>query len=150
MISPTVFLAALVVGTAALFIGQILVRRVHQHRLMNLAREWRMHYAPDDRFSLAARVAERLPVPGAADVRVVDLIYGMDEGTRRYVFSAHYTRGVVRWKRRGMCVASLSEIPDRMGGNWSPLHVAPMNEGIVEQYRKANEETGFVNQPDPS
>jgi hypothetical protein len=131
MIPPFLFLAILIVATFALMIVQLLSNRVHRRRLIGLAREWRMHYAPDDRFNLAARVAERLPQPGAADVRIVDLIYGSEQGTRRYVFSAHYTRGVVRWKRRERCVASLAETKEI----WTSLTVAPSQLSVVEQYR---------------
>ncbi len=90
-----------------------------------------MHYAPDDRFNLAPRVAARLPLVGAADVRIVDLIYGSEQGARRDVFCAHYTRGVVRWKRREKCVASLSESQEK----WSDLIIAPAALSLVEQYR---------------
>jgi hypothetical protein len=132
MISPILFLAFLVACTVALLIAQLFVGRVHQRKLTALAREWRMHYAVDDRFNLAARVAERLAMPGASDVSVVDLIYGTEQGTRRYIFSAHYTTGVVRWKRRAQCVASLSEMS---GNQWSPMATAKGDLSLVEQYR---------------
>src|SRR5690242_13855208 len=131
MIPPLLFFAVLLIGTLALFLVQVSADRVHRRRMTALAREWRMHYARDDRFNLAPRVAERLSVPGAADVRIVDLIYGSEQGTRRYVFSAHYTRGVVRWKRREKCVASLSETREE----WTGLVVAPAELSLVEQYR---------------
>jgi len=133
MISPMLFFAILLAVTIALLIGQLLADRIHRRTLIALARQWRMHYAPDDRFDLAARVAERLSVSGAADVRIVDLIYGTERGTRRYVFCAHYTRGVVRWKRRARCVASLTETPE----GWSALQCAPEKLSMVEQYRQA-------------
>jgi hypothetical protein len=132
MIPPLLFFVVLLAGTIAALLVQLASDRIHHRRLVGLAREWRMHYAPDDRFKLAPRVAERLSLPGAADVRVVDLIYGAEQGTRRYVFSAHYTRGVVRWKRRARCIASLSESKE----GWSVLNVAPADLSVVEQYRK--------------
>jgi hypothetical protein len=133
MVPPTLFLAILIAFTLLLLIAQLVLDRTRHRKLISLAREWRMHFAPDDRFNLAARVAEKLSLPGAADVRIADLIYGSEEGTRRYVFSAHYTRGVVRWKHREKCVASLSENKDQ----WSPLNVAPGELSVVEQYRAA-------------
>ena len=133
MIPPLLFFAVLLAGTIGLLLAQLSARRIHQRQLINLAREWRMHYAADDRFDLAARVAERLPLPGAADVRIVDLIYGMEHGTRRYVFSAHYTQGVVMRKRRLQCVASLSESNEV----WSALKVVALEGAVVEQYRLA-------------
>ena len=116
MVPPLLFLAILTAPTIALLIVQFIVDRSRHRKLTALAREWRMHYAPDDRFSLAARVAERLSLPGAADVRIVDLIYGSEQGTRRYFFSAHFTRGVVRLKRRETCVASLQASKERWSG----------------------------------
>src|SRR5436305_11240668 len=118
MIPPLLFFAVLLIGTLALFIVQVLADRVHRRRMTALAREWRMHYAADDRFNLAPHVAERLSLPGAADVRIVDLIYGSHQGTRRYVFCAQYTRGVVRWKHRQQCVGALAETKDV----WSDLN----------------------------
>ena len=129
---------ALACGTLATFAARLLFNQVHHRKLMVLAREWKMHYAPDDRFELAARVAERLPIPGAADVCVVDLIYGTEQGVRRYVFCAHYTTGVVRRKHRAKCVASLCEAPNREGGEWSGLVIAPPDLSMLEQYRDAS------------
>ncbi|HEX3356647.1 MAG TPA: hypothetical protein VHS31_06655 [Tepidisphaeraceae bacterium] len=137
MISPILFLVVISAGTIALLIVQFLAGRVHQRKLTTLAREWRMHYAADDRFDLAARVAERLAMPGASDVSVVDLIYGMEQGRRRYIFSAHYTTGVVRWKRRAQCVASLSETA---GDKWSSIAFAKAELSLVEQYRSLVED----------
>src|SRR5689334_3559921 len=138
MISPMALFLALVTGTLATFVARRLADKVHRRQLISLAREWQMHYAPDDRFQLAPRVAERLPTPGAADVCVVDLIYGTEHGVRRYVFAAHYTTGVVRRKSRGMCVASLCETPSREGGDWGGLVIAPQELSMVEQYRDAS------------
>ena len=139
IVSPLLFLAILVGATLVLLFAQRFSDRVHRRRLIGLAREWRMHYAPDDRFNLAARVAERLPLPGAADIRIVDLIYGSDQGTgtRRYVFCAHYTHGVVRWKHREKCVASLAETKEQ----WSSLDIAPKELSMVEQYRSVGSQT---------
>jgi hypothetical protein len=136
MIPPLLFFAILVAGTIAALLVQLAVDRIYHRRLVQLARDWQMHYAPDDRFNLAPRVAERLSLPGASDVRVVDLIYGMEKGLRRYVFAAHYTRGVVRWKRRARCVASLSESKH----GWSALKVAPADLSLIEQYRNVADE----------
>lgn len=97
-----------------------------------------MHYAADDRFNLAARVAEKLPLAGAADVRIVDLLYGMENGQRRYVFCAHFTQGVVTGKTREVCVASLSELNDE----WSELKIAQEQLPLVDQYREVGGREG--------
>jgi len=132
MIPPILFLAFLVAVTLGLFVFQLVLDGARHRKLIAVAREWRMHFAADDRFNLAPHVAERLSLPGSADVQIVDLIYGTEQGTRHYVFSACYTRGVVRWKRREKCVASLTEHKEQ----WSTLEVAPNELSLVEQYRK--------------
>ena len=134
MISPAIFFIACLAGTVALWLAQLSIRGIRRRRLTSLARERRMHYVTDDRFDLAPRVAERLPLAGAADVRVVDLIYGTENGVRHYIFSAHYTRGVVRWKRRRHCVASLLETPNASGAEWSKLAIAPADLPLLDQY----------------
>jgi len=74
-----------------------------------LARDKNLHFACDDRFKIAPKVAELLPTPGAADVRVYDVMYGKDGARYHFVFTVEWTEGVVRWKRRVRRVASFSE-----------------------------------------
>ena len=70
MISPLHFLIlSLLITILAVFI-QRFIRWRDRRALQALARQWGMHYAPDDRFRIADAVAQRFPVPGAADVRV--------------------------------------------------------------------------------
>src|SRR5437762_1933315 len=106
------FLVTLGVTVLALAL-QAILRRIHRRKLERLATEWKMHYSPDDRFRLAGRVAEMLPIPGAAQVRVMDLIYGNEKDGYRYLFSASFTEGVIRTKRRNVRVASFRETRDR-------------------------------------
>jgi hypothetical protein len=90
-----------------------ILRRRQRGALLDLARQWGMQYSPSDVFNLAPRIASHLPVMGASDVRVRDLIYGTDSrGGHRCVFSAEYTFGVVRSKVRRRCVACVVEILD--------------------------------------
>jgi hypothetical protein len=107
---------------------------LHRRRLAALAHRWNMHYAPTDRFKLAASVAEQLPEPGAADVLVKDLIYGSEGDTFRYLLTAEYTIGVVRAKRRRRQVCTFRETRVPGGGSFSPLVLAPQDRGVVEQY----------------
>jgi hypothetical protein len=139
MISPLIFLGVIVAGTIGVALWAGAGRKIKQQKLMKLARDWRMHYAADDRFGLAPRVAERLLLPGSAGVRVVDLIYGTEEGIRRYVFSARYSLGVIAGKRRISCVASMSEDCTGPIGVWSAMKVAKAEGGIIEQYKAVGE-----------
>src|SRR3954469_8768920 len=138
--SPTLFLIFTIALTFAAASVWSVVRGRHQRRLQQLAAEWRMHYSAGDRFRLADRVAEKLPIPGAASVSIVDLIYGNEHDRYRYVFGAEYTRGVLRSKKRVRCVATFTEPKDGTGGAaWSPLVVAPLELPLVEQYRHLRE-----------
>jgi len=135
--SPEYFLLLLIAVTLAAWLAHVVNRNRHQRRLRRLAAEWRMHYSPGDRFRLADRVAEKLPIPGAADVRVVDLIYGNEPAGYRYIFSAEFTRGVVRWKTRVRRVVSFSEPKDRTDANgWSALMLGDEQLPVVRQYEK--------------
>ena len=95
-----------------------------------------MHYCPTDRFRLADRVAERFPLCGAADVRVLDLIYGIEGDRYRYLFTAEYTLGTVSAKRRIRQAASFSE-PRHRESPQAPSEVtlAPADRPLPQQYR---------------
>ncbi len=103
------FFLSIVVTLVAVIVSHLLRRR-ERKVLYALAREWGMHYSAYDVFNLAPRVAAHLPVIGASDVLVRDLIYGMQPaGGHRYIFCAEYTAGVVRSKNRRRCVACVIE-----------------------------------------
>ncbi len=94
-----------------------------------------MHFSPRDQFDLAARVAERFPVPGAAELRVSDLIYGSDGTMYRYLFSAEYTTGVIYAKHRHLRVATFSEPKERSALRpRSELYVADESDDPIAQY----------------
>jgi hypothetical protein len=65
-----------------------------------LATEHRMHYSPGDPLRLTPRVAAHLSIPGAAGVRVIDLLYRTDEQNHYYIFTAEYTLGAAGPKHR--------------------------------------------------
>jgi hypothetical protein len=138
---PAYFLLLVVALTLAAWLAYVSRRGLQQRALRKLAAEWRMQYSPGDRFRLSDRVAERFPVPGAADVRVVDLIYGSTEhNCYRYIFSCEFTQGVVRLKRRGRRVATFSEPKDRStAADWSPLVLAPEDISTLEQYKRLHD-----------
>jgi hypothetical protein len=140
-----------VVMTVVAVIVSAVLRRRQREVLLDLARQWGMQYSPNDVFNLAPRIASQLPVMGASDVRVRDLIYGTDShGGHRCVFSAEYTAGVVRSKSRRRCVACVVEILDTPSAPpiaaqpafpgtpskiTSILQIAPTDLSIIEQYQ---------------
>jgi hypothetical protein len=138
--SPTSLLVLALTLTALAYSWRAVAVGRYQHRVAKLAERWRMHYAAADRFRLSDRVAERLAVPGAAQVRVSDLIYGNEEDRYRYVFLVAYTEGVARQKVRSRRVGTLCEPKDRTGpANWTPLVLAPEGLTILEQYEHLRE-----------
>jgi hypothetical protein len=105
-------------------------RLVYRH----LAKEHQMHYSSRDSLRLTPRVAAALPVPGAAAVRVIDLLYCTDESAHHYVFTAEYTLGAIGAKTRVRRAAVFSEPK----ANESPqlvIRLAPSNLPLIEQYR---------------
>jgi hypothetical protein len=136
MLSPLAFLLCLVALTALAAGLSQGARRKNSRALAALARQWQMRFLPDDRFHLAPRVAHGLPVPGAADVVVKDLIYGQDdESALRYFFTVEYTTGVLRGKRRHVAAATLTEAPAAaVGEGYSPVTLAPAHRSLVAQY----------------
>jgi hypothetical protein len=141
---------AAAVSILAVIVSAVLRRR-QRNVLLDLARQWGMQYSPNDVFNLASRIASHLPIMGASDVRVRDLIYGTDsQGGHRCVFSAEYTAGVVRSKTRRRCVACVVEIlatpsappiapqpafPGVPTKITSILQIAPTDLPMIEQYQ---------------
>src|SRR5687768_5839377 len=134
--TPLEFLALTLVLTAAAAGVNYIRRRRHISALRKLAAEQQMHFAAADPFHLAPRIAQRLPVPGAAAVRVLDLIYGVERQNYRYVFATEYTTGVLRSKRGVRRVATFSESREPSAqGEIGELLFAPTELPLVEQYR---------------
>jgi hypothetical protein len=138
VVSPLWFLALLGGVTLLAGVYQIVMRQRQMRELRRLAAQWQMRYTAGDRFRLAARVAERLGVPGASGVRVEDIIYGTEEDHYRYFFTAEYTAGVLRKKTDHRCVATFREPKDRRGGG-SELVVAGEELSRMEGYREVRE-----------
>jgi hypothetical protein len=134
--SPLDFLALVLSVTAAAVVWQEVIARQIRAQLLQLAREWGMHYSPGDRFNMAAALAPRLPMPGASNVRVVDLIYGLEQGFYRYVCRVQYTTGVMRSKHRhGFVVAFREPRGSNRPGAWTSFTVAPTDISIIEQFQ---------------
>jgi hypothetical protein len=134
--TPLEFLAFMLVMTAVAAAVHMIRRRRHLAALQKLARESDMHFSAADRFRLAPRIAERLPVPGAAAVRVLDLLYGVEQQNYRYVFATEYTTGVLRTKTGVRRVATFAESRDP-GAKSDNLELTFAPEGLtlIDQYR---------------
>jgi hypothetical protein len=138
-LSPLLVLGILLAISLIAYAGSVIWRQRRRGQLARLAREWHMQYSPGDVFQLAGRVAPGLPVIGAADVRVHDVIYGSEPGGYRCIFSAEYTAGVVRSRSRRRCVVSILE-PRTSGSDegahpWSMFKIALPDLPLLEQYR---------------
>ena len=124
-------------ATAVALLLEIIGRRRTRRVLRKLAAEWRMTYSRADSLRLTPRVAARFPVPGAANLRVTDVIYGIEFDRYRYVFLAEFTTGTVSAKRRQIRVATFSEPRDRQQRSRAaaPVVLAPPTGKLVDQYR---------------
>lgn len=133
--SPVMFLVLTVAVTGVAAAAQAIHSSRRRAAMRALAAEHGLHYSPGDRFGLAARVAERFPVPGVAAVAVSQLIYGIRGERYRYVFLTEYTQGVVRTKKRLRRVVALSEPRNQSQPICAELTLAPENLPLIEQYR---------------
>jgi hypothetical protein len=134
--TPYHFLLLVLGATAAAVAAHLVQRRRRRRALQELARSWQMHYSSRDLFQLAAQVASRLPEFGAADVTVLDVIYGNEADSHRYIFSAEYTLGVVQAKHRVVRVGGLRERKGSHGASGcSGLELADPSVPLLEQYR---------------
>jgi hypothetical protein len=107
-----------------------------RNELRELARRWQMHYSERDQLRLAARVAEQFPIPGVANLRISDIIYGRQNDVYRYIFTAQYTTGIVRTKHRPIRVASFVEPRDSLQPRCVvSIELAPADRPLMEQYR---------------
>jgi hypothetical protein len=123
----------ILVTVAAWLIDRWLHRRCHA-AFREMALAYKMHYSPNDPLRLTPRIAAQLPIPGAAAVRVIDLLYRTDEQNHYYVFTAEYTVGVVGPKRRVRRAAAFTE--SKLGeGSPQPVRLGPAELSLVEQYR---------------
>lgn len=134
--SPSVILAAVAGVTGMAYALERVRRRRSGAAIRALAAEWRMNFGQHDTLRITPRVAGHFPIPGAANLRVFDVIYGTDRDRYRYIFTAEYTAGVVNARRRLARVGAFSEPRDRERGQPpTPVVLAPANLPRIEQYR---------------
>src|SRR5688572_7241313 len=137
LMSPGQFLVLVCVAMAAIVIVHVVLLQVRRGQIRKLAQEWQMHYTPGDRFKLGTRVATELGVPGAASVRVEDVIYASEGDSYRYYFTAVYTAGVLKRQTDHRRVCTATEKKERSSINEiAALELGPMELPVVEQYRR--------------
>jgi hypothetical protein len=134
-VPPSLFLAMMLGITALALAAYRLFRARRRVLIRRLAAQWQMHYAEADHFNIAGRIAADFPVPGAANLRVLDLIYASDARQYCYIFTAEYTRGVIERQTRESRVMGFCESKDHPQTR-APLILAPPRIPVIEQYRK--------------
>lgn len=137
--SPGDFLTGLVVAGSLFFAWRVWVRMQRRRVLRALAERMGMHFCPSDRFRLGLRMSPYLDCPGAADVRVYDVIYGVEQDRYRYIFAAEFTRGVVLTKRRCRRVVGMIEPKNLVLGGELLVRLSPEDRPIIEQYQWAGQ-----------
>ena len=134
--NPGVCLAFIASLTALAGLIEMSARHRRKRWLRQLASQWRMTYSSCDRLRIASRISNQLPVPGAADVSVTDVIYGSHGDAYQYVFTVEYTLGVIKGRHRQVRVARFSEPRGREPSARSlRLDFAPQELPLIEQYR---------------
>lgn len=73
--SPALYLLALSTLMVAAVVTSAVIDLLRSHRFHRAARDLGLQFSRPDRFLLAPRVAVKLPVPGAAEVRVSNVAY---------------------------------------------------------------------------
>src|SRR4051812_29894497 len=86
--------------SAVAYAAEWMLRGRSCKELRRLSGEWGMNFGPRDTLLLTPKVATHFPVPGAAHIRVTNVVYGLVDQEWRYVFTVEYTVGVVEQKHR--------------------------------------------------
>ena len=134
--TPLDVLAFSVCATALAVAGEAIASRRRRRVLRKLAADWRMTYSRFDSLRLTPKVSRAFPIPGAANLLVTDVIYGIEHERYRYVFRAEFTIGTVRRRKRLARVGTFSEPRDRQRPQGTaPVVLAPEQGTLVDQYR---------------
>jgi hypothetical protein len=142
--SPAGLLGLSVSITGVAWLVERAGRRRRRQSLRQLAAEWGMKYNPLDQLRLTASVARNFPIVGAARISVADLVYGSDEASYRYIFTCHFTTGVLHRKRRMARAATFAEPRHRTQSTAPRIVLAPSNLPLIEQYRRLAADVGAV------
>jgi hypothetical protein len=134
--TPMGFLAIVVGLTGIGVVYQVITRGREMRALAVLAGQQRLNYSATDHLRLAPRVAEHFPIPGAADLRVYDLIYGASAERYLHLFTVEYTAGVVHMRHRVRRACMFDESRDPQHRGQAPLiRLAPHDLPLLEQYQ---------------
>ncbi len=150
---PLFHLYAIIAITLAAYAISRYERLRRQVLLRQIASEFQLNYAPNDPFQLANKIIDRFPVPGAARLVVTDVVYGTRGDHFQYLFTANYTVGAIRVKKRLYRVAAYAE-PLSGATNELRIPVTLANAKLewIDQYRelaasekkKSAEEGSFI------
>jgi len=135
MITPLAFFILDLILVCAVLLKYTLRSRRRSRELRELATSWGMHYSPSDQLRLANRIAGKLPMPGAANVRVRDVMFYMDDQLHRYLFTTEYSVGIIRGKSGRAAVTGFAE-PIARGASAGPaqLVIAPYDLPLPQAY----------------
>jgi hypothetical protein len=136
MIGPSTFFWILLAITGVAWLLDHLIPLGRVRRMSRWAAEAKLFYSPVDRLGIAPRVARMLDFPGAANVRVFDLMYRSDGHFHYYLFTVEYSRGVMHRRTRVVQVAALDD-PVGPAGCASDPALRSVAGGLprLEQYR---------------
>jgi hypothetical protein len=145
-VTPAIyFYSVLAILLLAILIEAFRVR-IRGRALRRLARQWNMHFSKSDRLRLAHRICHLVPTPGAANLRVRDLIFRTERNRHQYLFTIEYTVGIIRGKVGRRRVAGFDEPISRgVLDRPSPPHLifAPRHLSLAEAYNNVRESLDF-------
>jgi hypothetical protein len=129
-LSPLALLLALVGLTVVSATLHFVLNRRRGRKLQSLSQRFEMTFVRQDRFDLSREAASLVDVPGAAGVRVRDVMYASHPTGYRCVFTAEFTTGVTRGKRRMARAVAI----DQWTQTGRQVMLAPPSLTLVEQY----------------
>ena len=140
VIPPLLLLALLMVLTGLAWAAGKVVRHRQISVLRELAGQWEMRFVQEDLFQLARRIGGAFPVPGAANLSVRDVVYGVEGPAHRYVFTVEYTLGVTGRHRRENRAATFHDPSEPAAGDsLAALRLASEALPLPEQYKALHE-----------
>jgi hypothetical protein len=140
VIPPLLLLASLMVLTGLAWAMGKVVRHRQISALRELAGQWEMRFVQDDLFQLARRIGGGFPIPGAANVSVRDVVYGVEGPAHRYVFTVEYTLGATGRHRRESRAATFHDPAEPATGDAvAGLKLAGEGLPLPEQYMALHE-----------
>jgi len=134
---PAQCLIILIAMTTIAAVAETVVVHSRRCKLRDLGKKWEMHFAAGDQLRLADRLAGKLPILGAANICVMDLLFSTDQNVHRYIFTVEFGVGVIRGKRRRWRVGGFQE-PVSRGATATPdchLSLAPRDLPISAAYQ---------------